>query len=184
MINLFLMFLCAMLYKFFANFYYKYKTEEYMGDYREWIKNGTNPEKVFKDSAHLKGLIAKANIEDMHFNASEPVGYGYISTCQASVLFNHPIKRSPFSEKMHEIMLRALGAYEQRMKDAFNPLYWINFVLYLPREITKYLGAPYGAIPKTLQILWWIITGISTIALSLYPEIFRTTIEKLLYTLP
>lgn len=181
--NLLLIFLFVAIHKAVSNYYYKLKLTEYIRDYRDWIKNGNNPEKVFRNSSHLKSLILKAGIKDMRMSASEPIGYGQISTFTASVLDNHPANRTPFSEKTFDMMYKALGVYEQRIKEACNPIYWINAVVFLPKMLCDYIGASYGIVPKIFQVIWWITTSLVTIAFSLYPEMFRATIEKLLYTL-
>ena len=53
----------------------------------------------------------------------------------------------------------AKGIFKSRIFEAFSPLYWINCILFLPRNILTYLGLDAdGIMSKILQLLYWITT--------------------------
>lgn len=57
---------------------------------------------------------------------------------------------------------RAMSIFISRIIENFNPLFWIDTLIYLPKTIFGYLGvSPERIIVKIFQILWWIITPIA-----------------------
>lgn len=90
---------------------------------------------------------------------AQPVGYGQMATGSASVLDNFPNRLEDHAVFTSRLIDEALGVYRQRFWETFNPLYWIDSILYLPRTILSYLGLkPDSVFVKFLNIFWW-ITG-------------------------
>jgi len=57
----------------------------------------------------------------------------------------------------------AIGYYRDRTVEAFNPLYWVETLIYLPRTLLSYIGVnPENVVVKSLQVLYWLISPIVT----------------------
>ena len=70
------------------------------------------------------------------------------------------------------------------MIDRFNPLYWIETALHLPKVVLTYLGLPPESVfIKGALIIWWGIAGIVSILLVVYRPEIRQTIKDLVTTL-
>ncbi len=58
----------------------------------------------------------------------------------------------------------AIGTYRARIFETFLPMYWIELLLYLPREILRYLGLPPESLAtKTLQLFYWFLGLVATV---------------------
>lgn len=61
---------------------------------------------------------------------------------------------------------QAIGVYKKRLKDSFNPFYWLEYMIFLPQNIINYiLGGE--AIPNWLirlvNMIYWIVGGVSAV---------------------
>ncbi len=59
------------------------------------------------------------------------------------------------------------------MIETFNPLYWIEAVINLPKQLLNYLGLPSESIViKIAQLMWWIAGAVFGFVYALYrPEL-------------
>ena len=74
----------------------------------------------------------------------------------------------------------SIGVYKQRLRENFNPIFWIECFIYLPKNIFKYLGLKDSSIfVKISQILYWVITVFYT----LYNEQINKFIQDFLSSL-
>lgn len=68
------------------------------------------------------------------------------------------------------------GVYKQRMKDAVNPLYWINIMIFLPQELLHYFDYSVGNLfIKLINVVWW--------AFNLYLSLHSDLVKEFIYTL-
>jgi hypothetical protein len=54
----------------------------------------------------------------------------------------------------------SIGVFKARVKKSFNPLYWIDCLLFLPQNVMAYLGYPLeekkiNLIARVLNIVYW-----------------------------
>ncbi len=80
---------------------------------------------------------------------------------------------------------KSIGIYRSRMIDAINPIYWIEFVIYLPKNVFQYVGAsPESTLVKSTQIIYWLVAGIVGFLFSVFgDEINKYFKDVLLNTL-
>jgi hypothetical protein len=107
-------------------------------------------------------LFNRANISDSALPSIQEMGYGKLAT------FNAPVMRNMFSNDgrivciVNDMFNEAKGAYRQRSLESFNPIFWIESIIFLPRSIISYLGLSTESImTKILLILWWFITPLA-----------------------
>lgn len=115
---------------------------------------------------------------------SQPVGWGYVETGQASVIDNFPSAREDFFYACRGMIHEAKGVYKKRIFETFNPLYWIEAVINMPREVLTYFGlSAENVITKIAQVLWWTFGVIASFTYALYKpqvdELVKKLIERL-----
>lgn len=143
--------------------------------YVHWLKDQTW--KLVEKKSKVIALIKGAGISDQQIPVLEPVGYGKLLNAQLSVLDNFPSARKDIYEFTLGLFFNAIGVYRRRTIESFNPLFWIETIIYLPKRILKYLGLnPDSVSAKVLQLLWWFFTVAIAILIAIFQEELRDTL--------
>ena len=156
MSHLFIGFLLVLLYKVTVNSIRYFECKKFKKEYFEWLKeqNPTFP----TNRRHIIDLFTNAQIQDLRFPTAKPVGYGKIATFNSSVFTNFP---SNIENQVHATVRffdEATGVYRERIFESFNPIYWINLIIFLPKNVLHYLGVkPENVLVKIVQIIWWFL---------------------------
>jgi hypothetical protein len=182
MINLLYLFLAIALFKLLVNFSRYIKCKHYLNKYLDWLIDHTS-EMVGHKSQVIK-LFQDAGVEDSYRVVVEPLGFRQIQTAKVSVWANFPNSEEYFAVLTTRMFHQAIGAYRSRVLETFNPLYWIEFVINLPRQALSYLGvSPESATIKIAQLAYWVVGAVFGFLFALYkPEIeklVRDWIDKL-----
>ncbi len=93
----------------------------------------------------------------------EPLGLGYTQQQSLSALDNLLILNSEIMGSAIEIIKRAKGFYKIQALKCFNPLFWIEFIVFLPKELFGYFGVDEEAkvssiLIRIFQIIYWMIS--------------------------
>lgn len=159
--------LIVLVIKFILNLIHFLQCKYYLNLYTNWCKN--DGWKMFELKQKIILLLKNANVTDAVVPNVEAVGYGLVSTCNISVFDNFPHNRRDMFEIMKNKFHEAIGVYRSRMIDTINPIFWVQYIIYLPKNILIYLGLKNKNIfIKIVQILWWIVGLIFTIFLTVY----------------
>ncbi len=150
---------CIIVYKVLINLYKYVELNSYYSDYQKYLANEKNHCSRNKNQA-IK-LIKNAGVVDNYVPISQPSGYGTIATISASVFTNYPTNSNIFAGGMLDAFDAALGTYRSRIIESFNPLFWIETILFLPRNLLDYLGISKESIAYKLcnlifTFLWWL----------------------------
>ena len=182
LINLLYLFLLVSSLKFIINFIKYIQCKRYCDKYGEWLA-GQNPN--LKRSQHqIIKLFKEAGIKDSVFPIAEPLGLGQVATSNISIFDNFPNR----TEKIVSITIgmfdQAIGVYSSRAFETLNPIYWIESIIYLPRNILSYVGmSAENIITKLIQVFYWILGSILTLFYPVYSneigEIIKSFIEQL-----
>ena len=107
-------------------------------------------------------LFKEAEVEDNAVAYVEHVGYGKVlGDAHVSVMANLGNTRADVVSSVTAMFHKAKGTYRSRMLDAINPAYWLEFVIFLPRSVFRYVGvSAESAVVKTIQVIYWLIAGI------------------------
>lgn len=170
-------FLLIILYKFISNLsnYLRIKTlHKYFCDFVDHKRTDMN---LYKQE--VISLFQKANIKDIKTPVSEPIGYGQIMHANVSVFSMFPSLRPTFAGEALNMFEEAAGVFKKNMRDCLNPLYWIDFFLFLPKSLLSYLGFPsdttwYKICNILLTFIWWLL---GTIIIFFKPQIQQFIIE-------
>lgn len=158
--KLLIFFILIILYKFFSNLsrYLRIKTlHRYFCDFIDHKRTDMN---LYKQE--VISLFQKAGVKDVKTPVSEPVGYAQVVNVNVSVFSMFPSLRPTFSSEALNMFEEAEGSFMKNMRDSLNLLYWIDFILFLPKSLLSYLGFPSDAVifrlcNVLLTFIWWLI---------------------------
>ena len=169
---------CLLLLKFVLNLTRYLRIKRYLTKYKKWLYS--RDMKFLETKAQVVRLLKEADVKDGRVSVSQEVGYGHLQVAQVSILDNFPNLDQGISDGTQRMFYEAIGTYRARMLDTFNPLYWIESLIYLPRELLSYLGVPAeSVVVKIGQVVWWILALALTTVLALYRPELRTFVEGL-----
>lgn len=175
MLNLLYGFLAIIAVKFVINFANYIQCKRYLARYKQYINE---PDwKFVEHKSRIVKLLKDAGVSDSTVPYVEPVGFGYIRRASVSVQKNITATRGDVVGSSTAMLHEAIGVYRSRMLETFNPLYWIEFLIHLPKQTLGYLGiSPESTVVKIAQLLYWIISAILVFLFGL----FRPEIENLI----
>ena len=66
------------------------------------------------------------------------------------------------------------GAYKSKILETFNPLYWIELIIWLPKQFTLFLGLnkelkAVKTINILLQTIYWFFAGLKFLGYEIIP---------------
>ncbi|MBK7378584.1 MAG: hypothetical protein IPJ03_06210 [Ignavibacteriales bacterium] len=115
---------------------------------------------ISENQIEIKKIVLNTGIQDQTQTYMKPLGLGFAKEKGISALDNIAYLNSEIMESSREILTRAKGYYKIHMLKSFNPLFWIEFIVFLPKEILKYLGIPENEkisslIIRIFQLIYW-----------------------------
>jgi hypothetical protein len=124
-------------------------------------------DKIQESKSKIIDLFKKAGLESFSATAIKEVGYGRLTPVKVDIFENLEMALIAGDTNIPAIILknftRGIGVYKERAKEALNPLWWINLLIFLPEKlVSSYLGISIennnvGVIVKTFNILYWLI---------------------------
>jgi hypothetical protein len=156
MMRLLYFFICVLLLKLVINLSKYIRAKRYLSKYWKWLAKGDT--KLLEHKTQVIKILKDAGVEDALIGSVELVGYGYVRTGNASTFENFPNARQDVAHATVRMFHQAIGVYRSRMFETFNPLYWIEAIINLPKQTLVYLGLPSESIViKIAQLVWWIV---------------------------
>lgn len=130
-------------------------------------------------------LLKSAGVKDASIPTTQPMGYGQFASFSSSVFLNFPTRIQVYAGAVMGMFDEAIGEYRRRIFETFNPLYWIDCILFLPRNLLDYLGldndkAVYKLLNIILSAVWWLVG----IALTLFNDEVKSVIINLTKVIP
>lgn len=164
------------LFRLFTNIgYYLYNKRLYNIWCSFFIKNN---ESAYTYNRNIINHFKNAGIKDVISPISVPTGFGMITTTKSSLFDNLFFKSESTISQAKECFLEAKGVYRTRVIECFNPFYWINLILFLPKNTIQYLGLNSDSIlAKLSQFIYWIINSILVVA---YQEEISSFVKKII----
>jgi hypothetical protein len=138
--------------------------------------------KIEEIQPQIAKLFEEAGVGDSFVPFVEPVGYGHIMTANVSALENIAVRRQDVVLNIISMFHRAKGIYSSRIIDSINPLYWIMFVIFLPKNIVQYLGAsPESTFTRSVQVIYWFVAGIVGFLLTVFNNEISVYVKRILF---
>lgn len=177
-----LIFIGLVLLKCTYNFYYFLLSLKYRNKYLEYLNEQTGRQANYINGHRQKiiTILSKAGIEDTTIALAQPVGYGQLATGNASVFENMANLRVDVAGAMVNKVREAPYVYRSRMLEAFNPIYWIEFLIFLPRNTLGYLGVkPDTLLVRIGQLIWFLFGAASVVVGLLFNTEFINWLKSL-----
>lgn len=157
--KLFFLFVLIVLFKFLTNYAAYYKCKKYREDYLKWASSSCDGFEEHR--SEIIHLIEQAGISDSRIPVSQVIAPMQMASHAASVFTNFPTKNPQLAACMYGKFDDAVGVYRNRWMNAFNPLYWIESIVFLPKALILYIGAdlekPALRLCNVLTTaIWWI----------------------------
>jgi hypothetical protein len=152
-------FIFLFVFKLTSNIYFFMRTNSLQTKYKSWIKN-LDPN-FYTYKSEIIELLKRASVKDLGIASAEPLGFGYISTHSASVFLNFPNLHKSHVSAALRMFDEAIGTYRLRIKECFSPLYWIEQILFLPKNVLLYLNldpnkTSFKISNLLLSFIWWL----------------------------
>ena len=158
MLKFLLVFLVLILYKFSTNLKRYIKISKLKQDYISLINMKNKQFPTYK--REVITLMKKANTANMKIPTAQPVPGGKLATFTADVFSNFPSREQNLYRLTILMFDETIGVYRSRYKESFNPFYWIDLLVFAPRNALNYFQADFDKIHvKIINVLltfiWW-----------------------------
>ena len=156
-------FLAVIIYKAIANVIKLFRIKFYESEFKKYLADKPNHIEQYK--LQTIKLFKEAGIADTYTPVSQPMGFNQIANMQASVFVNFPSNMLVIAKPALDMFQNAIGIYRSRMIDSFNPIYWIELIIFLPKNLLIYIGLDSEKIAfklcnVLLTAIWWIASGL------------------------
>ena len=151
-------------------------------DNPEELKENSEKEAAWlvANSIELRRKIEKAGLEVPTKSFMQAKGYGYVSQATIDAVQNILLlNRDVQSDLTHAIDV-AQGHMLYQSKNSLNPLFWLEFLFFLPRELVSESGIELTSNLSRLalnitQLIYW---GTAFVALVLHPELLEAILHN------
>ncbi len=178
MINLLYAFLGAAGLKLVINLWNFVQCKRHLCEYTRYIENPTW--RFVEHRPQIVQLMKGAGITDKFVSDTKHIGYGLIQPYRLSVLDCMDMERDDIFGLMTRNFHEAIGVYRSRMWETVNPLYWVEWIIYLPREVVGYFGVPeesFGV--RVAQVIWWFISAVIVLLRLVFEPLVQEVVKKL-----
>lgn len=172
-----ILFALIVVYKALLNFTRLKQLQRYEKEFISFLSD--KPSKIDEHKMQTITLFKKANVPDSQMRVTQPIGFGKVASFNASVFHNFPMAERTIAEPSLTMFKNAIGVYKSRMFEAINPLYWIDLIVFLPKNLLTYIGLNMDNASSKLwnvllSLVWWVFCTFVTI---FQPEIKQYIIE-------
>lgn len=152
-----------------------------MNRYHLWLSAEDKEWGLVQYQKEVEELITAAGVQDASVPVVKPVGFGHFLKATTSLLLNFPGTDGESAALMTGMFHKAIGVYRRRMWQSLNPIWWMEYIVYLPANMIKYVGfSSESVFTKVLQIVYWVAGICATTIITLYPEWMKEKIQFLL----
>lgn len=167
-------FMFSFLYKLLNNLYDLHRITLLENYFKDWLKNPKNT-KIFTGYQETINLFKKAKVKDKKLIITQHTGYGNYVNIEASIQENLFNRNEEFTIENTHMFWQTIGVFRYEFKNCFNPLYWLDIVLFAPKHLLVYLGGnPENYIFRILNIFLTIIFWSISFIFSIFQEEIKT----------
>lgn len=180
LIKLIYIFAGLIIVKILYNFYYFLLTRRYLLKYENYTKK-SNDWYINDNRQQIVAVLKKVGIKDSALPSVDLAGYGHLYTATISVFDNLAFRRSDIMPTVYSMLREAKSVFKSRIIESFNPIFWLETFIYLPRIIFQYINIQENSIIiRILQIFWWIFNALNIIISILFNRDFISWLKSLL----
>lgn len=119
---------------------------------------------ITSNMTEIKKNIKKAGVDVPERPYAKQIGYGQVVQQRFNVIENMLLRNEEIVQQAYQILEVSKGYYCSRMKACLNPICWIEFLIYLPKELINISGIKITSVfLKIVQISYWIILIITAV---------------------
>ncbi len=146
-------------YKLISNIIFFFNNERLLQIWLSFFaKDNSN---AFSYKQQIIDNFKRANIKDTSQPITVPTGYFQVVNTTYSTFDNIFLNDKRTASLTRDFFLEAKGVYRKRIFESFNPLYWINLIIFLPKNIIAFLGLNSDTIfTKISQLIFWFIDSV------------------------
>lgn len=153
------------------NFWNYKQCEKHIKRFTSWLLDKEFNEDITADRPIVKRLVKNAGCYDVSIPVTRPMGLGQIINANINPIEQYPNRMSDIVSAILNQLESSKGVYKQRMAFSINPILWIEFIIYLPSNVIKYLGFKNETVGKFFNVLWWVCgTVVLPILINIYSE--------------
>lgn len=155
-------FLVIVIIKMSYNAYYCVLTKHFYKKYKEYLEK--NNWFVQEKKQSIIDVFKKAGVKDHRLPVVEPAGYGMINTGHVSFFANIHMMTGDAPVHSNSAFKQAISIFRKRTWESLNPIFWIEFIIFLPRNILAYLGITGESLfVKIPQLFYWILSLVAVL---------------------
>lgn len=111
--------------------------------------------------SNIQKYFKNAKIKSSNIKLLEPVGLGHAHETTYDFYDNIFLANPDIMRWVNQSFAMARGFYRNRAFESFNPFYWVDFIIKLPKYFIEYLGLDTETIfTKIFQTMYWIIDSV------------------------
>lgn len=104
-------------------------------------KSGEKSAKWLEENQiEIEKLVLNTGLPNQVKSHMAPIGFRYVQQQKIPVLSNLTYVNNEIQQTIRAMLRRAKGHYKNQSINCFNPLFWIEFIVFLPREILQYFS--------------------------------------------
>ena len=110
--------------------------------------------------------------EDNFIPHVQPAGLGVVHSMKVRILAQYPSNIEELARAQINLFQEALSKFKYEMKQCLNPFYWIDVIIWLPKNIVSFLGfnddlKSVKSINIFLQLAYWLFIIIQWLGLDI-----------------
>lgn len=177
--NIFFVFLAIAIYKILSNAYFYVRIRHLNQLHLKWVTDMNPTFPTYK--REVISLFKRAGICNISTPTAQAIGFNKIASFNADIFTNFPSTNLDVFNGAVRMFSEAEGVYRQRIFETISPVYWIELVVFAPRNLLLYLGFDenkvlFKACNILLTVIWWCL---ATILVFYSPQLEQLIIELL-----
>ena len=177
--RLVIIFVVILAYKFLSNITCYFRCKKLQQTFVDWLADRSAS--CSQHRSEVISLFKRARVKDSYIPITQPTGFFQLASFNASVFQSFPSDIEVFANATYRKFQEAIGFYKFEALNTFNPLSWIDSILFLPKNLLLYIGlreekTSFRLSNVLLTCLWWCILW----AIALFDAEFKTFLITLL----
>jgi len=152
-----LIFLFLFLYKLVSNASFYFMSKFYETAHFNYLFVEGKCSDIHQYQHGMKKLVKRAGLVATSVPVVHNMGYGQLASYSADAMDNVACRQEDIALVVAQSIRSARGVFRTRVIECFSPIYWIELVIFMPKNIFTYLGLGGDSFfLKLFQLLWWI----------------------------
>jgi hypothetical protein len=147
-------------------FYYHRRGTRYYQIYQTYLmkQDDESSKKLAEVRSQVRQLFRVASLQGFRMPYVEALGYGQLMSGQLNPVDNLDNLREDVVSTNIRLIEQAIGIRKTRSIQSFNPIFWLECIIYLPAKLLAFLGVKGdNTLVKLLQIVWWLFVAAATV---------------------